>query len=121
MFDPGQIREGAFSYYHRLHRVQEHVEGHLGEPLTLSDAAAVARLEKTYFSSFFHEKVGVCFRDWLTYVRIHHAMELIAAHNTPIRTVGEAVGYGEVRTFQRAFRRCVGLNPSAFRGFVRPS
>jgi two-component system response regulator YesN len=121
MFDPSQIEEQAFSYYRRLGRVQEYVAGHYSERLTLGRVATIAGLEKHYFSRFFREKTGVRFVDWLTYVRITHAQDMFATNNTPINRVGRAVGYKNVRTFERAFQRCTGMSPIAFKQSVRPS
>lgn len=37
-----------------------------------------------------------------------------------VARVAFAVGFRDVRTFERAFKRCVGLTPSAYRASVRP-
>jgi AraC-like DNA-binding protein len=121
MFDPTQIREPAFSYYARLGRVRDYVKQHYHERVALSTAAQVAGLEPSYFSRFFHERSGVKFSDWLMFIRITEAKRRIAAGNTAISHVGSAVGYRDLRTFERAFLRCAGETPTAFKQSVRPS
>jgi two-component system response regulator YesN len=120
MFDPNQIREPVFFYYARLGRVREYVEQHYHERITLRTAAQVAGLEPSYFSRFFHEKTGVKFSDWLTSIRINKAKRRMAERNTPITRVALAVGYRDLRTFERAFLRCAGMTPSAFKQSVQP-
>jgi xylan 1,4-beta-xylosidase len=121
MFNPAAIREPAFAYYARLNRVRDYVEHHYSENITLTSVADVAGLEPTYFSHFFHQKAGVPFSGWLTYIRINHAKQMITTYNTSISAVAQAVGYHDLRTFERAFKRCVGSTPMSFKQSVRPS
>ena len=116
-----ELNEEAFNYYPRLKRVQEFVEESYCEPLTLEDVAEVAAMEKTYFSSFFHQKIGVTFRVWLQYVRIKKALELLSTRDQSITDVAFAVGFGELSTFQKAFKRWTNLTPRDFKKINRPS
>lgn len=120
-FEPGQINEGAFSYYARLDRVRRYVEGHYGEELSLGKLASVAGLERRYFSTFFHQKTGVRLTDWIAHVRISKATRMIRSHNYPISQVAHSVGYGDLRCFERAFKRYRNQTPSEYKRAVRPS
>jgi two-component system response regulator YesN len=121
VFDAEQINEAAFSYYARLQRVRDYVEEHYTERLSLAEAAQVAGLSETYFSSFFHEKVGVCFTAWVTHFRVQQAIALIETQNISITEVAHSVGFRDLRTFERAFRRHMGMTPVAYKRSVRPS
>jgi AraC-like DNA-binding protein len=116
-----EINEEAFSYYPRLNRVRTYVQANLSEPVTLEAAAEVAAMEKTYFSYFFHQKVGITFSVWLQYVRIKQALELLRARNRTITEVAFAVGFNELSTFQKAFKRWTSLTPRDFKKIARPS
>ena len=120
-FDSRAINLRAFAYYSRLRRLDEFVRRNRDAPLSLSDAARITCLSDTYFSEFFHRKVGVRFRDWYAHTRVHHAMRLMAEHNDTITQVGYAAGFRDLRTFQRVFKRHTGLTPREFRAKVRPS
>ena len=109
----------AFEYYRRLSRLKHYVDEHYSERIRLSDAAGVVALERTYFSKFFHSKTGVCFKDWLALERITHAIELIDRRNFTIPGVATRVGYTDLRTFERAFKRYVGITPREYRRSVR--
>ena len=111
----------AFDYYPCLGRVRDHVLRHLGEEITLGSAASVAGLEYHHFSRVFHERVGLCFRDWVSALRVARAMTLLAQRDQPISWVGDAVGFADRRTLQRAFKRWLGMTPREFRRRVRPS
>lgn len=114
------INQIAFHYYPPLHRVKRYVDLHYSEPISLKTAAGAAGLESKYFSAFFHRKTGVCFSDWLASVRIARAVELIKAQERTITSTALAVGFRDLRTFERTFRRCLGMTPRAFKKSIRP-
>ena len=121
MADPPGIHVQAFSYYPRLQKLKDYVEQHLSEKIPLATAAEIAGLEEKYFSAFFHAKTGVCFKTWITHMRVSHAIELMRSRNQPITHIAFAVGFHDLRTFQRAFKKCTGVTPRAFKRSVRPS
>lgn len=112
--------QAAFAYYPRLKRLKDHVDQHYDEELSLAVAARITGLEKKYFSTFFHEKTGVCFKDWLAHVRIARALEMLKAQDVSITRTAFAVGFQDLRTFERTFKRCTGMTPSAYKRKVRP-
>ena len=121
MFREQDINSAAFAYYRRLGRVQQFVDEHYADRITLEKAADIACLDKKYFSTYFHSKTGVRFVDWISWVRISHAMELIRRENRPISLVAEASGFSDLRTFERAFKKCTGVTPTEYKKSVRPS
>jgi two-component system response regulator YesN len=118
MFDPTEINENAFRYYTRLRMVQRFVLEHRSEKISAETAAKVAGLEKNYFSSYFRKKTGVTFGEWQAWVRIDKAKDLMSTTDDSISEVAEAVGYLDLRTFQRAFKRCTAKTPREFKKTV---
>ena len=114
------INRPAFGYYRRLCRVKSYVEQNYSLPITLGDAASVACLERKYFSAFFRDKTGVCFRDWLAHVRVARAAELMRHNNHTITNVAHAAGFGDLRTFERTFKKFKGITPRQFQKAVGP-
>jgi transcriptional regulator GlxA family with amidase domain len=110
----------AFRYYERLERIHVYVAGHIGEPISLHRAANLACLGAKYFSAFFRQKTGVCFSAWLREQRVEHAAVLISNRDESVSRVASRVGFGSVRTFERAFRRRFGISPRDFKRLVRP-
>ncbi|MGH7489343.1 MAG: helix-turn-helix domain-containing protein, partial [bacterium] len=108
------------SYYQPLERVREFVEKNLSEPISLRAAASAAGLEEKYFSAFFHRKTGVCFRDWLACRRVDRAIEILTLHDDTITSVAASVGFQDLRTFERAFKRLTGLTAREFKRSVAP-
>ncbi len=110
----------AFDYYPRLKRLRQYVEQSYSEPISLKKAASVAALESSYFSSYFRAKVGINFTDWLRQVRIRKAMELMKSRDFAITEVAEEVGFRDLRTFERAFKKYTLTTPREFKKSVVP-
>ena len=53
--------------------------------------------------------------------RISPAKEFIRCEDRPISLVAEATGFSDLRTFERAFKKCTGMTPSEYKKSVRPS
>jgi len=120
MLDPRLMNHEAFSYYARLRRVKEYFELHPAEKLSLQTAARIAGSNDKYFSAFFHAKTGLRFRDWVTWTRIGRATDMMRKGNDSISTIALAVGYRDLRTFERAFKRCTSMTPRRYKQSVRP-
>ncbi|HEX2254686.1 MAG TPA: AraC family transcriptional regulator [Thermoanaerobaculia bacterium] len=104
----------------RLRRLREYVHHHLEEAISLQCAARQVGLERTYFSSFFHRRTGCRFNTWLRLVKITRALELLD-HDLSITELAHLVGYQDLTTFERAFKRTTGSTPSRMRRELRSS
>ena len=114
-----EINEAMFFFCPRLAKIKKHFEDHFDEPFTLAQAAEIAALEKIYFGKIFKEKVGISFVDWLTRERIKRALLMLMDHDHRITDLAFAVGFGDLRTFERAFKKCVGMTPRQCKHIVR--
>ncbi len=116
-----EINWRSFEYYPPLDRIKRYTEEHYPEEIPLPCAAEVAGMEATYFSAFFRRKVGIRFTDWLCCLRISHAIRLISRRDQPIAEVALAVGFNDLRTFQRAFKRVTHMTAREYKERVRPA
>jgi len=109
-----------FDYYPRLKRPRHYVEQSYSGPIPLEKAAGIAALESSYFSTYFRAKVGITFTDWLRQVRIRKAKKLMKASDFSITEVAYEVGFGDLRTFERAFKKHTRMTPREFKKSVAP-
>ncbi len=116
---PG-INGKVFDYDPRLKRLHQYVEQSFSEHIPLEKAARIAALGKSYCSSYFRAKVGITFTDWLRQVRISKAVELMKTSDFSISEVAEAVGFKDLKTFERAFKRYALKTPREFKKSVLP-
>src|SRR2546430_3326467 len=110
----------VFLYYPRLRVLASYVRAHLGEHLSLKRGAKVVGLEKKYFSTFFRSKVGITWTEWVRILRVTRAAEQIQLREESMASIAFAAGFRDIRTFERAFKRYVGMPPKAYQASVRP-
>jgi AraC-like DNA-binding protein len=102
-----------------LKRVQEYLRQHLELPFPLARAAELAGLEYTYFSEFFHRRVGITFVRWVNALRVSRALELLIDTDLPISEIAARIGYRDERTLQRNFKQLTGHQPKGLRRTFR--
>jgi len=105
----------------RLHRLLRHVKDNLSRPVSLAEAAHLVGLERTYFSRFFRCAVGCRFSDWSRGLRIEKAKILLRRRGPTIFSVAISVGYSDITTFERAFKKQTGFSPRVYRNECEPA
>jgi xylan 1,4-beta-xylosidase len=105
----------AFQYYNRLERVRCFVEANVSEEISLGKAGDLACMERTSFSRFFGNKVGIPFSRWLKTIRVARAQELLEQDDLSIIEITHAAGFSSLRTFQRVFKQFTDRTPSQFK------
>lgn len=113
-----KMEKDAFEYYRRIKKVKAHIEDTDFSSVSLSDAADLAGLEKKYFSRFFKEKTGICFRDWIACARVKRSQEMLMERDYTVTETCFAVGFRDLRTFERAFKKHTGMTPRDFKASV---
>lgn len=111
----------AFEYYRRIRKVKDYIETSDLSRVSLSDAAELAGLEKKYFSRFFKDKTGICFRDWIARIRIKRSQTMLMERDYTVTETCFAVGFRDLRTFERAFKKHAGMTPRDFKASVARS
>lgn len=96
-------------------KVQEWLETHFPEALTLDSLARIAGLSQRTFARRFKKAVGDTPLEYLQALRISKARTLLETTADPIDAVTWAVGYEDVSSFRRLFKRVTGLSPTAYR------
>lgn len=99
----------------RVARVVHYVTRDLTKRATCATAARVAGLERAYFSKRFASVMRVSFTEWNARIRVDEAKRLLRAIDLSITAVGASVGYDDVTTFERVFRRVEGICPREHR------
>jgi AraC-like DNA-binding protein len=107
--------EGPFTADLRIERLTRYVLANLSERLTLARAAEVAGLERTYFSRFFHSAAGCTFSAWNRAIRMEKAKVLLLRKGPSILSIAITVGYTDITTFERAFKKYAGISPRTYR------
>lgn len=109
----GMLRK--LNYYSRLRKVVTYLEGNPGEPITLTQAARIACMERTSFSRLFSRAAGITFRDFLQQWRVAIAQEQISGSDGSLTEIAYASGFESMSAFERTFKKITMLNPSEYR------
>jgi AraC-like DNA-binding protein len=98
----------------RLRRVCDAVLADPGRDITLEGWAAGAGASPRTLARLFRNEMNVGFAAWRQLVRFHHAIEGLAA-GQPVARIARQSGYRSASAFTAAFRRTMGMAPSAVR------
>lgn len=89
-------------------------------PWTLDDLAKEAGLSRSMIAERFVHYVGVPPMQYLAQWRMQMAASLLTGSSMGIGEIAEKIGYGSETALSRAFKRLVGIAPSAWRKGERP-
>jgi YesN/AraC family two-component response regulator len=95
--------------------LQDYVQHHYSEDLSLDLVADKLNLSSGYVSKYYKEKTGVNFSDFLNEFRIQKAKELLQQSDYRIQDIAGQVGYFNVNSFIRMFRKVTGMPPGEYR------
>lgn len=91
------------------------VENYSDTELSLYRVAEQVERPEKYISQLFKEVTGVNFSDHLIKVRMDQAVILLKDSRYTVDEIAVRVGYNSSHSFRRAFKRLIGISPSAYR------
>ncbi|MBP3650879.1 MAG: helix-turn-helix domain-containing protein [Clostridia bacterium] len=97
--------------YQVLHYISEHFT----EPLSLETTARALGISRIHLSHIFSQQLKINFRQYINTLRIDRACTLLRDPNYTISQIVYLCGYGNPRTFHRAFLAQCGMPPKQYR------
>ncbi|TBL75684.1 response regulator transcription factor [Paenibacillus thalictri] len=88
--------------------------------LTIEDLAKEMYMAPNYLSTIFKQETGVTINEYMMWVRIEKAKEMILNTNKRIVDISAAVGYTDPAYFTKVFKRHTGINPSEYKTIIKP-
>jgi AraC family transcriptional regulator len=99
-----------------MHRVVEHIDRHLDEPLELETLAGVAHFSPFHFHRLFSAWMGETLGEYVRRRRLEIAAQrLVSQPAVPVLQVALSVGFASAEAFARAFKTRFGSAPSSWR------
>lgn len=99
-------------------RIKAYIDSNYAQELSLDILADCLDLSAKYVSRVFKTTMNVNLSDYLAYVRIEKAKELLLSEE-PLERIAEQVGITNRTTFTRIFRKFEGVTPSEWRKIHR--
>ena len=97
----------------RLLWAKEHLEANYNTDLRVNELAKVATMSDFHFSRMFKKVFGCAPYQYQVKLRMEKARLLLNKKAGMVQDVGLAVGYSEIYTFSKAFKRYFGFYPSS--------
>ncbi len=93
----------------------EYINRNYASQLSLEQVAAQVYLNPDYFSRAFKSETGHTFVNYLTDVRMQHAISLLENTALRVQSIAQQVGYYNASYFSTAFKKKYGMSPYEYR------
>ncbi|MFI8684996.1 helix-turn-helix domain-containing protein [Rossellomorea sp. NPDC077527] len=94
--------------------LMEYIYSNYQRDISLTDLAEHFKLSASYVSTIFKEHTGENYKEFLNRYRVEKAKEILQTQNVKIQELSGMVGYNNVNTFIRIFKKYVGLSPGQY-------
>ncbi|GMK39196.1 hypothetical protein PCCS19_22500 [Paenibacillus sp. CCS19] len=98
-----------------FHRIIDYVEQNLHTAVTLVELSRISGWSSRHLQRLFAQHTGQSFGSFLQNVRIRRSCELLRSSSRKVSYIAELVGYRSIDSFNEAFKKTVGLTPTAYR------
>ncbi|PHQ26953.1 AraC family transcriptional regulator [Marinobacter guineae] len=123
VIDAGRTSQAPYSAlqarrYHSdaaILRLQEWLDGHFSHPVTLQSLASLSGLAERSLIRRFKAATGDTPTSYLQVLRIEAARQHLENSRVAVEEVTRLVGYEDVSSFSRLFRKHTGLAPGVYR------
>ncbi len=82
--------------------------------ISVEKIAQHLNLDRTYFSVIFKKKTGLSPKQYILSYRMNIAANLIIKKHITVSVVANSVGYSDLYTFSKMFKRHFGVSPSNY-------
>lgn len=97
-----------------VNRAAQFIQTNLSEDIRIADLAADLGLSRSYFCRIFKEQMGQSPQEYLVGHRLDAAAALLAEQGLSQKETALRVGYSDVCTFSRMFKRKFGVSPGEY-------
>lgn len=102
-------------YEERIQEVCRHICNFYNQQITLEQMAKIAYMSPTYFSKKFKSVTGFGFKEYLNFIRIKMATNLLMETQYSVTEIAAYCGYHDSNYFGDVFKRIVGTSPNKYR------
>ena len=100
---------------HSLKAIVNYCTKNYTKELSLSVLEQELHISKYYISHLFSDKLHIGFNDYINSLRVSFACHHLRHSDRSVTEISDLVGFGTLRTFNRAFFKQMGRTPSEYR------
>lgn len=105
----------------KFNKVFDYLDEHYMDAITLEMVSDIAGFSKFHFSRLFKQCSGYNFYDYLCYLRIKSAENLLLKPEVTITEIALQSGFSSLSTFNRTFKKVKNCTPSEYRNLYNSS
>ena len=109
------LGEAGYDSLSKVREVILGIQNHCHEQNSLVDVAKMAHLSQRQFSNLCHQITGMSYVAYVNKNRCERAMMLLLETKMPVSAIAFEVGFEELSTFYRAFKKMFDKAPREFR------
>lgn len=103
----------------QMRRIRDRVESDRDTPPTIDDLAVLCGISSRHVMRGFKQSTGSTLHAFVEQVRLTRAKQLLLDTDQPMKIIANQLGFSQTSSFSAAFRRALGVSPSAFRARQR--
>lgn len=111
---PSTTIRGGLSPW-QLRRIADAIESLPAASPSLAELASLCGISPRHLMRAFRQSTGQTITAYAEAARLRHAVRLLSETDQPLSEIARHVGFAAQSGFSHAFRRAVGVTPSAFR------
>lgn len=100
---------------HALKAIVNYCAKNYTADLSLNLLESELHISRYYISHLFSDKLQIGFNDYVNSLRVSFACNYLRHSDRSVTEIGSLVGFGTLRTFNRAFQKQMGKTPSEYR------
>lgn len=100
-----------FDKFSKLKTALSYVENNYSREIKVSDIAQAAYVSESYLRKIFAENYEMSPLQYVNFVRIHEACKILRRRTVNINEAARRVGYDNMSTFIKNFKRIIGKTP----------
>lgn len=100
---------------HHIQLAKKYMKTHIYRHIAITEVARTLGISDRYMYNLFIKHLGISPKQYLNNLKIDHAQSLLKTTNDTISEIATSIGFYDVLTFSRFFKKHVGISPKEFR------
>ena len=107
--------------HQKVHEVALYLQTHIHESVSLEELAQRFFMSRSYLTRSFRNVTGFSVVEYMTYIRIQKAQQLLRESDRSITEIADLCGFGNITYFEKVLKTTTGHTPVQYRKTVDTS